>query len=198
MRQHNITERGERHRISPTETVKDAFLSPPSSTPGKAETNQENWEGNTSVQVSTCLLQLCVPCKALNLLPTALSPSNFTNFFFFKEDQQKTIVFEQLTLKYFLSFLLHWLLSFDMCPLNKKYFRESSRIKESLFLNTAIPKWLWYNRPDMQSILGKCQTTTCSILKFCSLLHILSNTTYLSSKKIIKIHSSFLVLQKSP
>lgn len=107
MRQHNITERGERHKVSLMKTMKSAFLSLPSSTPGKAETNQEHWEENANGQVSTCLLQFCVPCKALNSLPTALSPPNFTKWSFFKEDQHKMIAFDKLTPKYLLSFLLH-------------------------------------------------------------------------------------------
>lgn len=59
MRSHNITERGERHRVPLMEKMKGAFLSLPSSTPGKPETNQEHREGNTKGQVSICVLQLC-------------------------------------------------------------------------------------------------------------------------------------------
>lgn len=44
----------------------------------------------------------------------------------------------------------------------------------------------------MHSILGKCQTTTCNILKFCSLLHKPSKTTYLSSKKINNLNPFYL------
>lgn len=46
------------HRVWPTVLLqhKNIVLV---STPGKPETNQEHWEGNTKGQVSTCLLQIC-------------------------------------------------------------------------------------------------------------------------------------------